>query len=133
MWLKEQYHKRPLWIQAILLFCLYMALIYTPWDLFIKPIAEDQDVWFGYMFTGWSAKITGAAHWVVYALGAWGFWYMKKWLHPWAALYVLQIAASMLIWSLLYRESDWWQGLIAALLFVALAYFLIRNKEKFTG
>ena len=40
-----------------MLFCLYMALVYMPWDIFIKPVAEDQEVWFGYMFTGWACLL----------------------------------------------------------------------------
>lgn len=51
-WWRHQLAARPVWMQPLMLFCIYMALIYMPWDIFVKPVAEDQEVWFGYMFTG---------------------------------------------------------------------------------
>ena len=30
-----------------------------------------------------------------------GFWKMKSWMHPWAALYVLQIAIAMAVFNLI--------------------------------
>jgi hypothetical protein len=32
-------------MNAILLFCAYMTFIYLPWDIFIKPLEVDQEVW----------------------------------------------------------------------------------------
>ena len=56
VWLREGLARRPLWMNAILLFCAYMTFIYLPWDIFIKPLKVDQEVWFGVLFTGWAAK-----------------------------------------------------------------------------
>ena len=35
---------RPWWMQCLLGFCLYMTFVYMPFDLFLKPVAEDEDV-----------------------------------------------------------------------------------------
>ena len=47
VWLRTGLARRPLWMNAILLFCAYMTFIYLPWDIFIKPLKVDQEVWFG--------------------------------------------------------------------------------------
>ena len=51
------------------------------------------------MLEGWAAKLTEPFHWAIYGAGAYGFWQMKPWMWPWAAVYVLQIAISMLVWT----------------------------------
>ena len=68
-WLREQMGRRPIWMNALLLFCAYMALIYLPWDIFIKPLEEDAEVWFGLTVTGWAAKILAFPHWAVMIRG----------------------------------------------------------------
>ena len=125
---------RPHWMNALLLFCAYMTFIYLPWDLFIKPVAEDQEVWFGYMFTGWYAKATGVLHWLVYGAGYWGFWKMKSWMFPWASLYTAQIAIGMFTWSFLNDEGPGIAvGLITAIPFTLLAVALWRSKSRFSN
>ena len=71
---------------------MFMAVIYMPWDFFLKPVARDEQVWFGIMFRGWAAKLAELAHWAIYAAGAYGFWHMRTWMWPWAALYAAQVA-----------------------------------------
>ena len=105
---------RPWWMNALMLFCFYMTFVYVPWDLFIKSVDVDQEVWFGVMFTGWMAKVMTIPHWVVYAAGAYGFWKMSRWMWPWAAAYVAQIAIGMLVWSLL--ELSGWRALLGGLI-----------------
>lgn len=123
---------RPWWMNALMLFCAYMALVYVPWDLFAKPVAEDEEVWFGIVLRGWAAKATEPLHWAIYAAGAWGFYRMRSWMWPWAAVYVAQIAIGMLVWSLHdARSLGWWAGAIAALLFAALAVALWRARPRF--
>jgi len=113
----------------IMIFCFYMAAIYVPWDFLFKPVSEDQEVWFGILFTGWWAKATEPLHFAVYAAGAWGFLQMKTWMHPWAALYVLQIAVGMFIWNVLDESgSGLVGGLISALPFILLVAMLWRAK-----
>lgn len=131
---KENIELRPWWMNCAFLFCAFMTFIYLPWDIFIKPLAEDQEVWFGFLFTGWAAKIGALLHWLVYGAGFCGFWKMKAWLHPWAAVYVLQIAAGMLIWSISDdRGSGFVSGGITAMVFIGLAVALLRSKPHFQG
>lgn len=92
---------RPYWINALMLFCFYMTFIYVPWDLLVKPVEVDREVWFGIMFEGWAAKWAAIPHWLVYAAGAYGFWRMAAWMWPWAAVYSAQVAIGMAVWALL--------------------------------
>ena len=119
---------RPHWMNALMLFCGYMTFIYLPWDVLLKPLSEDQEVWFGLLFTGWAAKAGGLLHWYVYGAGFWGFWKMRTWMFPWAALYTAQIAVGMFIWSFLDdRGSGVTSGLLVAIPFLALAALLWRT------
>lgn len=123
---------RPWWINALMLFCAYMALFYLPWDLFVKPVAEDQEVWFGWVFRGWMAKATEPLHWFVYAAGAWGFWKMRPWIWFWSALYTLQVAFSMFMWQLLdSRGAGLVTAVIAAAPFVVLSVLLLRARSRY--
>lgn len=119
---------RPHWMNALMLFCAYMTFIYLPWDVLLKPLSEDQEVWFGVLFTGWAAKTGGLLHWYVYGAGLWGFWKMRSWMFPWAALYTAQIAVGMFVWSFLDdRGSGMTSGLLVAIPFLALAAALWRS------
>lgn len=130
--LRTNLSRRPIWMNAIMFFCIYMALVYVPWDFLFKPVAEDQEVWFGILFTGWAAKLTEPLHWAIYAAGAWGFWHMKSWLHPWVALYVVQIAIGMFVWGLLDERGPGLLGAsLTAIPFLVLAAFLWRAKHRF--
>ena len=132
--LVAEWRMRPWWMQLIFLFCLYMTFIYSPFDLFFKPLEEDQDVWLGIMFTGWAAKVGGAVHWIVYALGAWGFWKMKSWMHPWAGIYIFQIAIAMALFGYFNTENNDVPLLFASIvfaLFALLAVALWRGKRHF--
>lgn len=106
-WIRHQWLRRPWWMNLMLLFCAWMALVYVPWDLFVKPVAVDEEVWFGVRFHGWAAKLLAVPHWAVYAAGLVGFWGLQRWMHPWAALYAAQMTFAMVVWPLLYVESDW--------------------------
>lgn len=121
-------------MNGLLLFCAFMTFMYLPWDVFIKPLSQDQEVWFGFLFTGWSAKAGGILHWIVYGAGTWGFWKMRPWMHPGAALYVLQIALGMLVWSTMdERSSGLTSGLLVAVPFTVLAICLFRSRLRFVG
>lgn len=132
MIIRNNLRKRPLWMNVLMLFCAYMAVIYVPWDFLLKPVAEDEEVWFGILLTGWWAKATEPLHLAIYAAGAWGFWYRRPWMHPWAALYTGQVALGMLVWSLIdVRGPGLVGGLVAALPFLVLAIFLWRARTHF--
>jgi short-subunit dehydrogenase len=106
-WLRHQLGRRPWWMNAMMLFCAYMALLYVPWDLFVKPVAVDEEVWFGVRFHGFAAKALAVPHWAMYAAGLVGFWGLHRWMHPWAAVYAAQMTIAMVVWPLLYVESGW--------------------------
>ena len=46
-WLRYVFSGRPGWMSALMVFCAYMSLVYVPWDFFVKPVAHDEEVWFG--------------------------------------------------------------------------------------
>lgn len=130
---KQQVAMRPLWMNAVFLFCVYMTFIYLPWDVLLKPLRDDQEVWFGVMFTGWAAKAGGVLHWIVYAAASYGYWKMKRWMHPWAIAYLLQVALGMFIWSLMQeREGSLMAGTVAAAVFTGLALLSWRARAQFS-
>jgi hypothetical protein len=98
-WLREALARRPWWMNALMIFCAFQAFVYVPWDFFVKPVGADEEVWFGILLRGRAAKLAEPLHWIVYALGAYGFWRMRPWMWPWAAAYAAQLALSMFVWS----------------------------------
>ena len=126
--------RRPWWMNGLFAFCLFMMFAFLPWDFFWKSVADDEEVWFGFLLRGWAAKATEPLHFAIYAAGAYGFWRMRAWMHPWAALYVLQIAIGMLVWSLtdaLGRGRSLALGLVPFAVFAALAFQLWRARGHF--
>lgn len=119
-------------MNGIFIFCTYMTFIYMPWDIFVKPVAEDEEVWFGYMFTGWAAKATAPFHWLIYGFGFYGFLKMKSWMHPWAAVYVLQVAIGFPVFGWLYGDASIWFASLFSLPFIALAVALARARHLFS-
>ena len=103
-----------------------------PFDLFLKPVAEDEEIWFGFTLTGWYAKATEPLHWLIYGFGAYGFWRMKKWMWPWASVYVAQIVIAMFVWNIL-KDNNLMAASISALIFCIPMVALWRSKGKFTG
>ncbi len=122
---------RPIWMNILMVFCGYMTFFYLPWDLFVKPVAVDQEVWFGLMLTGWAAKATEPLHWAIYAAGTYGFWKMRAWMWPWASLYVAQIALSMFVWQLLDERGSGLNGALTAVPFIVLTVMLWRARTRF--
>lgn len=121
-------------MNLILLFCLYMTFLYMPFDIFYKPVAVDEEVWFGIVLHGWMAKATAPLHWFIYAALAYGFYHMKSWIWPWAAIYAGQVVIAMFVWNLLDpRGGGWTAGLIAGAVFAIPLVALIRAKSLFKG
>ncbi len=133
--LRREWDARPWWMNLLFAFCLYMTFVYVPFvDLLFKPVAEDEEVWFGITLHGWAAKATAPLHWLIYAAGAYGFWKMRRWMWPWAALYAAQVSIAMLVWNLLDpRGAGWLAGLVAAGLFAVPAVALWRARPAFAG
>jgi len=130
--LLAELHRRPWWMNVLWAFCLYMTFIYMPFDLFFKPVAEDEEVWFGFVLTGWAAKATEPLHWLIYGAGAYGFWKMSRWMWPWAGVYAAQVMVAMLVWNLVdARGGGWIPGLIAAAVFAVPTAALWLAKRHF--
>lgn len=130
--LAAEWRRRPWWMNGLFVFCLYMTFVYLPFDLFWKPVEQDEEVWFGVTLHGWPAKLTAPLHWAIYAAGAFGFWKMRPWMWPWAAVYAAQVCVAMLVWNLLDpRGGGWLSGLIAAAVFMVPTVALWRARDLF--
>jgi short-subunit dehydrogenase len=132
-WLRERLQQRPWWMNVLMLFCAYMAAVYMPWDFFVKPVARDAEAWFGFLLHGWWAKLTEPLHWAIYAAGAYGFWRMRSWMWPWAALYAAQVALGMFVWSIVYVGGmrGWLGGLVSFIPFAVIAVALWNAQDQF--
>jgi short-subunit dehydrogenase len=132
-WLRTLFDGRPWWMNVLMVFCAYMAFVYVPWDLFLKPAAVDEEVWFGIRFHGAAAKLLAVPHWGVYAAGAYGFRKMRPWLWPWASLYAAQVAIGMLVWNGVYVGGfvGLLLGLVSFAPFLGLAWALWEARPVF--
>jgi short-subunit dehydrogenase len=132
-WLRQRLGERPGWMNALLLFCAFMTFVYLPWDFLAKSIAADEEVWFGIRFEGLWAKLLELPHFAVYAAGTVGFWQMRRWMWPWAALYAAQVAIGFAVWPLVYvgGPKSWVFAAVGGAAFAALAAALWRAREHF--
>ena len=130
--IKDVWVRRPFWMNGVFLFCAYMTVVYLPWDVFVKPIAEDQEVWFGVTFYGWLAKLGGVIHWLVYAILTHGLWHMRPWARLYIIGYLLQVAWSMFFWATLRDDQNVvWINMGLAMGFVFLSILFYRKKSYF--
>ena len=127
----NDWRSRPWWMNLIFYFCLYMTFIYLPFDLFLKPVEGDEEIWFGFTLTGWWAKATEPLHWLIYGLGAYGFWRMKTWMWPWASVYAAQVVIAMFIWNILNDMGSLVFAFISAFIFSLPMIALWRSREDF--
>lgn len=134
-WLGERFAERPAWMNALLMFAAIEVFVYSPWDIFCKPVAADQDVWLGLVLTGWMAKLGGLVHWAIYALALYGFVRMRRWMWPWASVYTAQVAFGMLVWPIAYLGGTrgWTLGIASGAAFALVAFGLWRARELFEG
>jgi hypothetical protein len=131
---RDDWGRRPWWMNLIFYFCVYMTVIYMPFDMFLKPVAQDEEVWFGFTLTGWWAKATEPLHWLIYGAGAWGFYRMRAWMWPWAAVYAAQVVIAMVVFNLIDpRGGGWVAGLIAGAIFAVPMVALWRARAAFAG
>lgn len=128
-WLRHRLGQRSWWMNALMLFCAYMAFIDVPRDLLMTPTLSDEEVWFGVRFHDVPAKLLGLLHWFVYGAGVYGFWRMRAWMWPWAALYAGQVAFSAAMWPLLNRHDV--RGFVLGAAFAFVALQLWRSRERF--
>lgn len=80
------FSERPLWLNVLLAFCVYITFIYSPWDYFSKPVSEAEDVWLGFVFRGETARLTEPVHFLVYLALTWGLWQMRPWMRLWGTV-----------------------------------------------
>ena len=132
-WLRALFAGRPWWMNVLMVFSGYMAFVYCPWDILIKPAALDEEVWFGVRFHGGTAKFLALFHWAVYAAGAYGFRTMRAWMWPWAAVYAGQVAFSMMVWPWIYTGGfvGFLVGLVALVPFGFLTWVLWEARPLF--
>ena len=131
---RSELARRPWWMNALLAFCLYMTVVYVPFDLFWKSVESDDEVWFGLRLHGWYAKLTEPLHWLIYGAGAYGFWRMRPWMWPWAAVYAAQVCIGMLVWNLVDpRGGGWIGGCAVAAVFAVPMIALWRARARFRG
>lgn len=132
-WLFDVFRERPWWMSATMVFCAYMAFVYMPWDIFVKPVAVDEEVWFGILFTGVWAKILALPHWFVYGAAVYGFRRRRPWMAFWAPAYAAQVAFGIYIWSAVSTGglSGVIVGLIPALPFIGLTYAFWNARDYF--
>ena len=128
---EKLFHGRPWWMTALMLLCALQVFILLPGELFFRPLAEDQEVWFGYVLTGWAAKITNPIHWLIYAFGMVGFYRMRPWMHPWAALYTTQVAIGAFVWSIRDESVPLVGAVVSLGAMLGLAWLLWRSKGRF--
>ena len=131
--LSKDWHSRPWWMNLTFYFCLYMTFIYLPFDLFLKPVDGDEEIWFGFTLTGWWAKATEPLHWLIYGLGTYGFWKMKTWMWPWASVYVAQIVIAMFVWNILNDMGSLMSAFISASIFSIPMIALWRSRQEFVN
>ena len=130
--IKQDWGVRPWWMNLIFYFCVYMTFIYMPFDMFLKPVAQDEEVWFGFVLHGWWAKATEPLHWLIYGFGAYGFWRMRRWMWPWAAVYAAQVVIAMFVFNIVDpRGGGVAAGLVAAALFAVPMVALWRARPRF--
>lgn len=132
-WLFDVFRERPWWMSATMIFCAYMAFFYMPWDIFVKPMAEDEEVWFGILFTGFWAKVLAFPHWFVYAAAVYGFRRRRPWMAFWAPAYAAQVAFGIYLWTAIATGgfSGIIVGLFPALPFIGLAYAFWNGRDHF--
>ena len=128
--LRRIFEGRPWWMNAMMLFCAYMAVLYFPYDFFWKPADQDVEVWLGFVLRDWAAKVTEPVHLAIYAAGAWGFFRMRRWMWPWAAVYAAQVGISMGVWTWLHGPGPW-AGLGVGAVFSVPAVALWRARPLF--
>ncbi|MGD9602423.1 MAG: hypothetical protein AB7O21_06445 [Gammaproteobacteria bacterium] len=132
--IRNDWRRRPAWMNLVFYFCVYMTFVYMPFDLFFKPIARDHEVWFGFALHGKWAKATEPLHWLIYGAGAYGFWKMKPWMWPWAAVYCAQVVIGMFVWNVVNPlGAGWLAGLVAAAVFAVPTVALARARARFDG
>lgn len=125
----ESLADRPRWMTALAVFCFASVLVLVARDLFHPP-SRDVEVWFGFELHGTAARLTAPLHWIIFLVGAWGFWSQRPWIVPAAAAYAFYIALSHLVWSEASPNGHGWvAGLAQALVLSIPGVLLLRARR----
>jgi hypothetical protein len=107
-------------------------LVGKPADLLMPN--HDVQVWFGYRFEGWLAKLLTLPHLVIYGYAAYGLWRLTP-LGWWVAfLYLLYMPITLLLYLLLYASGEAWEIIFAGislLLIAVIAVYLYTQRYLF--
>lgn len=120
---------RPWWMTALALFCLGSVVFLASRDLFVEH-TRDVEVWFGIELRGTAARLTAPVHWLIFLVGAWGFWFVRPWILPLAAAYEFYIAVSHLVWNLVSPNGWGWLAAIVQLVLFSVPGFLILSAHR---
>ena len=128
---------RPWWMTALAVLCLASAVFLASRDLFLAHV-RDVEVWFGFELRGDLALLTAPLHWLLFLVGAWGFWQQRSWVLPAAIGYNVYIALSHLIWNVV-SPNGWgwlaalWQAALFSIPAIALSYLWTRPEAPRGG
>jgi hypothetical protein len=119
-------------LAALAVFKDLIDLVGKPADLLMPN--HDVQVWFGYRFAGWLAKLLTLPHLVIYGYAAYGLWRLTP-LGWWVAfLYLLYMPITLLLYLLLYGSGEMWEVIFAGislLLIAAIAAYLYKQRHLF--
>lgn len=110
-------------------FCVATVLFLVPRDLFF-PATRDVEVWLGFELRGNAALLTAPLHWLIFLVGAWGFWLQRRWILPGAAAYAFYVALSHLVWSEASPNGHGWPAGIAQALALSIPGILLLRAHR---
>jgi hypothetical protein len=117
---------------ALALFCALTVAFLAVRDLSV-PHVRDVEVWFGFELRGTLARWTAPLHWMIFALGAWGFWRARPWIVPAAAGYVFYVALSHLVWSEASPNGNGWPVGLAQAVAISVPGLLLLRAHRARG
>jgi len=117
---------------ALAVFCLVTVAFLVPRDLFL-PGTRDVEVWFGFELHGTAALLTAPLHWILFLIGAYGFWFQRRWILPAAAAYAFYVALSHLVWSELSPNGHGWVAGLAQALVLSIPGVLLLRARRVTA
>lgn len=115
---------RPLWLTGLAVFCLASVVFLVLRDLFLDHV-RDVEVWFGFELRGTAARLTAPLHWIIFLVGAWGFWFQRSWVLPAAAAYSFYIAFCHLVWNHVSPNGGGWLAGVAQLVIFSIPGFVL--------
>jgi hypothetical protein len=114
---------------ALAFYCAFTVVFLAYRDLFV-PHVRDVEVWGGFELQGAAAHYTAPLHWLIFAVGAWGFWRARPWIVPAAAAYTFYVALSHLVWSEASPHGNGWLVGLAQAAAISLPGFLLLRARR---